>query len=270
LEAVRSYRLRIISASLSLVLGLLVLGPRIVSQVNPEIGVAHFKNYLVFDKIRNRNARILLEDFYRSRGDTVQARQARTMSMLDFPEVRYNDRARQLYSQNKYSDAIGLWQQAISIDPIYYDAYNNLGAAYLDLNRPDLALPYLEISDGLNPYNALTTYNIGTVYLRENDLKRAEKLLVQALKLDTTTYNAAAALVDLHIRKGEYSRVPPDLAVLNHSTDFPAGYFLSIADTLLTRQAYSEAAQAYRYALGKGLDSAYVRQRESRYPALRL
>ena len=263
-----SVRMRAAAAVLSIILALLVLGPRVASQVEPEIGVAHFKNYLVLDKTRNRNARVLLEDYYKSIGDTANLRQAVAASVSDFPEVAYNNRARELYRQNKYPEAMALWRQAIVIDPVYFDAYNNLGAANLDLNRPDQALPYLEIADGLNPYNALTVYNIGTVYLRANDLTRAEKFFIRAMKLDSTAYQAIGGLVNVYISLGKFDRAVANLAILDRASALPYDYYQSTGDALVARQAFPQAAQAYRFALHHGLDSAYVRKQEAKYPAL--
>lgn len=56
-----------------------------------------------------------------------------------------NGRASVRMFQNRIGDAIEDWKKVIEIQPNFYDAYFNLGIAYLRLKKPADALKYLEI-----------------------------------------------------------------------------------------------------------------------------
>jgi hypothetical protein len=75
-----------IAALLSVSLGLLVLGPRVAAPIIEDTAVDHFRDYAYRDKIKNRNYRHLLGNYYRDRDDLYSALLERQQWEADFPE----------------------------------------------------------------------------------------------------------------------------------------------------------------------------------------
>ncbi|HWR83744.1 MAG TPA: tetratricopeptide repeat protein [Candidatus Deferrimicrobium sp.] len=269
LNVSRGARPLMFGALLAIALNFLVLGPRVASQVVPELGVAHFKNYLTLDKIRNRNARRLLVDYYRQIGDTAAARTEQARTQADFPESVHNRRARELMAQSQYREAAEHLHKAMELDPVSSDAYANLGSCLLNESKLDSALVLLQIADGLNPYNASTLNNLGTVYLRKGDLRRAERFFLRSLAIDSTGENALAGLASAYLRLGHYDRSLHYVSVLYERANVSSDYFRQAGDAYVGVQAFDQAAQAYEYAVRRGLDPAYVRNQEIKFPQLR-
>ncbi len=246
----------------------LLLGGRVASQAIPEVGVAHFRDYLALDKLRNRNARTMLADYYKRAGDTAAVKAAEAEAVSDFPELDLYVQGRALQKEKKYTEAMAKYQRAMQIDPVYYDAYLYLGICYLEQGFPDQALYYLKISDGLNPYNSLTLYHIGSAYLRKNDFARAEKIMLDVIRLDSTQYPAMAALANVYLNTRQFDKSIKYFSGVFKYGKMPYHYFQQGGDSYVLQKAFPEASQAYRYALQLGLDSAYVRAQHAKYPEL--
>ncbi|HVP06191.1 MAG TPA: tetratricopeptide repeat protein, partial [Candidatus Acidoferrum sp.] len=258
------------AAVFSIALSLLSLGPRVASQVMPNIGIAHFRSYLTLDKIRNRNARSLLVDYYAATGDTAAANFEQRHAEEDFPESVLNKQAKQLMAQGKFNDARRVLERAIQIDPIYPDAYGQMGVCFIQLGQIDTALTLFKIADGLNPYNAQTMNNVATAYLRKKDYSTAEKEFLQSLAVDSTTLETLAGLASTYLALGQFERSIDFVSRLAVRTDMTADYFRQAGDAYASKGAYPQAARAFGYALARGLDSSYVRQVQQKYPQLKV
>lgn len=251
-------------------LSFLLLVPRVVSQVIPEVGIAHFRNYLVHDKIRNRNARRLLIDYYKQRGDTAAAQAEQQRALEDFPEARYNEKARALIRQGELREATRYLQEVLATNPLSYDAYANLGICRLKQGDIDSALTLLQIADGLNPYNASTVNNLGTVYLRKKEYTTAEKYFRKSLAIDRTEKNAMAGLASVYLQSNEFDKSLFWLEKLFQGGGLSYEYFRQAGDAFLERQAFSHASRAYSFAVKLGLPADYVEKLRRKHPQLRL
>lgn len=169
---------------LAVLLGAGLLAGRVASQVAPVIAIRHFETYLQLDKVRSRNAGILLVNYYESVGDTASAREAQARNDAAYPEVALNNLGRRQVAGNQYPQAMQTFRQAIRLNPLYYDSYSNLGVCFVDNNQPDSALAYLEIADGLNPNSPMILSNMGTSYQKKGDAARAEQLFQRALAVE--------------------------------------------------------------------------------------
>jgi tetratricopeptide (TPR) repeat protein len=261
-------RMAVLLSGFAIALSVLLLGPRVVAHATPQLGIDHFRDYLALDAVRNRNARRLLVDYYKGIGDSAQAEIERSKAEADFPEIILGKKARAYMAQGKYREAMSYLHRAIDINPLYYDAYGNLGLCHLQTGRADSARALLEIADGINPLNAPTISNLGTVFLRMSDYGRAEKQFMEALRIDSTYSRAMAGLSSVYTSTGRYSAVIPWLEKLAADTSYPAEYFRQAGNALLEENAFVEAAKAYRIALTKGLDSTYVQSKLPAYPQL--
>ncbi len=266
LEHRRSVRSVLLTCVPAIVLGFLSLVPRVATQVVPDFGIAHFKNYLVLDKIRNRNARRLLVDYYERVGNATAAQKEQARTEADFPEAFHNRKARELISQANYAEAIGHLRQALEFNPLSYDAYGNLGVCYLKQGVLDSALVLLRIADGLNPYNASTINNMGTAYLRKGEYARAERLFLKSLRIDSTEQNAMVGLASVYLSLDQFDRSLDYVTRIYTLTDMPYEYFRQAGDAYLDKRAFRQAARAYDYAIKRGLDPAYVKDLQKNFP----
>jgi Tfp pilus assembly protein PilF len=250
----RRRRFAVTTGVLTITLGIVMLIPRVAVQVEPDLAIAHFKNYLELDKVRGRNARHLLVDYLLSTGDTAGAQTEQARFQADFPEWTYNSRTQELVNQGKYAEAAAWAKRAIAINPMYFDAYYNLAGCYLQMGRTDSALILLEIANGINPYNAAINALIGSVYYGRRDYTRAEGCYLKAFRLDSLEENALAGLAWLNLRQ---RKLDSALVYVNRLATLDVAtweYFVGYADGYRALKAYPHARQCYDLALRKGLD----------------
>jgi tetratricopeptide (TPR) repeat protein len=248
--------------------GLYSLGPRVVSQVMPDIAVSHFKNYLQLDRIRNKNARKLLVDYYFRNGDTTSAKLYEAHRKIEFPELVENERVLQLINEGKYQQALIGARKTIELNPLYFDGYFNVGGCYMQLGKIDSAITYLEISNGINPNNPATLALLGGNYLKRNMINRAEEKFLRALKIDSTEENAMVGLVSIYNNKLMIDSSISLVTKLYERTEISYEYFRTIGDTYVRMGAFLHASHVYELALKRGLDSTYYRNMKERFPQL--
>jgi tetratricopeptide (TPR) repeat protein len=253
----------------AIALGFLLLVPRIATQAVPNLAIAHFKNYLVLDKIRNRNGRELLIDYYERIGDTTAAKEERARKERDFPEISLHRKGVELMSQGRLGEALNYFQRALLLNPLYYNVYANVGGCYLHLGNLDSALVLLKIADGVNPYSPSIITNIGTAYLRKGEYDRAQEYFLRSLQIDSTGQNALAGLASVYLQLNQFDRSLNYVSKIHALTDMPYDYFRQAGDAYLDKKAFAHAAQAYKYALDRGLDSSYVKNLSRKFPQLK-
>lgn len=124
-------------------------------------------------------------------------------AMTYLTKIRENDRTEQdwlligniLQDQGKISDAIFMYQKAITINPKFYKAYYNLANIYLEQDKYYLAIENYRKANKSNPEFAYAYYNLGCAYLKIGDLKKAKIVFLKAIELKNTVpefhYNLA-------------------------------------------------------------------------------
>lgn len=186
-------------AALSIALSLLTLVPRISASLDEQIAVKRIEAYIELDKKKNRTAMQLLQNFHAERGNITAVAAIGKRYTKMYPEVALTRRAAKLGSSGQdgqggpIDSALTLLHQALDINPMYAPAYLNLGRAFRALNNFDSALYYLEIADGLNPYNKFIIAELGQIYqelgdmyLSEGKLKRAREWFRRAVEIDSS------------------------------------------------------------------------------------
>jgi len=91
------------------------------------------------------------------------------------------------YWKNSYT----LFSHAIAVTENNGVAEGNLGAALLEIQRPDLALPHLERAIRWTPTLATPHYNLGTILQRQNQFNAAGREYEAALKYSADALEAA-------------------------------------------------------------------------------
>jgi tetratricopeptide (TPR) repeat protein len=90
--------------------------------------------------------------------------------------------------------AIEYLQNAISIDPDYMEAHNNLGVRYMKANKPEQAVPYFRRAIELDPGIGLTYVNLAIALLKAKSPAEAEVAARRAVDLDGRSANSRYVL----------------------------------------------------------------------------
>lgn len=88
----------------------------------------------------------------------------------------YNNLGLVLRDLNKHKEAIVMYEKAISINPNYSDAYNNLGIVFYDQNKLNEAIDMYEKAIFINPNYAEAYWNKSLTYLTKGNLKEGFEL----------------------------------------------------------------------------------------------
>lgn len=96
-----------------------------------------------------------------------------------------------------WASEIRLWRTAVMEDPKSIFAHNNLGKAYLDRRRFDLAIHSFTRATQLGPDLPETWKNLGLAYLGARNLAQASKALEQAVRLQPTDLGSQLNLANI-------------------------------------------------------------------------
>lgn len=91
-----------------------------------------------------------------------------------------------LQDQGKMSDAIFMYQRAITLDSKFYKAYYNLGNMYLEDDKPYLAIENYRKANKSNSEFPYAYYNLGCAYLKIGNLKKARIAFLKAIEIKNT------------------------------------------------------------------------------------
>jgi len=115
---------------------------------------------------------------------TISAREAND-SIPKQARKAYN-RSVDFSKHGKTHEAIEELKRAIAIYPEYFQAYNDLGVAYIKLDLIDDAIGVLERSTVLDPKAFNPRLNLGIANVRRQDFPRAEPHLRAAVAIDSS------------------------------------------------------------------------------------
>jgi serine/threonine protein kinase/tetratricopeptide (TPR) repeat protein len=100
-------------------------------------------------------------------------------------------------------DAIGKYQDALSLDSRYALAYNHLAYCYSWKGEHARALEagrrYLELHHSANAYDSL-----GDAYIQSGDYAKAEEMKAKAIQMDPQMYYAIGNLANIEMLRGRY------------------------------------------------------------------
>lgn len=96
------------------------------------------------------------------------------------------DKANELAGKKKWEQAIHELNKAVSIDPAYAVAYNNLGVIYSQLGDQTRGAEALQKAISVNDHFALAYVNLGRMHIAAGDFPAAESVLGKASALDPT------------------------------------------------------------------------------------
>lgn len=97
----------------------------------------------------------------------------------------------------RYREAVSHCRMAIAMDPDYPNAYNDLGAYLVELDRPAEAIPWLQRAAGFDGYCCphYAHYQLGRAYILQARLEEARRELETALSI-RPDYRVARRLLE--------------------------------------------------------------------------
>ncbi len=232
------------TVGLAILLALFVLGFRVAIHSTATLGLDQFKNYARLDLTKNKNTRATMIGYYVDNGDSLTAIQEREKYDRDYPETVLGEQSKAMIDSNRFAQAIPLCRQEIAFNPVYSDAYSNLGICYLSLGYIDSAVILCSIADALNPNSSVNLNNLGTAYLRKGDYKKAVKTLLRSLELDSTLPNAKVNLAVTYVALDELDKSFQYLKSASVTPEVPAKLYQMLADAYAQRGRADLAIQA--------------------------
>ncbi len=259
-----------VTAGLAIVLSVLLLIPRVATQVVQEKGIAVYDNLVHLDKKRNRTARFVLYNYLTDHGREAEVQSRIADYEAELPYERWAGEAVYYGLQGKPRAAIIRLRDVVATAPHFSAAWTELGVSYSQLEQYDSAMACLRIADALNPRNHTVYNNFGKVYYARGDLARAEEYWNKAIQFKEDVFDPYGNLLLLYTRQGrdaDYARL---LTLISERATNSVEFETDLAEFYLERNEIQQAASAYSRALAKGLDSAVVKAAMDKYPELRL
>ncbi len=96
----------------------------------------------------------------------------------------FYDQAVELYADEKYDEAIGLYRRALEIDPRYADAVHALALCYRATGDLDAAIEVTRRYLEQEPEDLLAFTNLSMFYQKKGMIKEAEAAGAEARRLD--------------------------------------------------------------------------------------
>ena len=162
------------------------------------------------------------------------------------------------YHLKEFEKAVGALETAIKINPVYAEAYNQLGVALTESGKYDKALIALTEAIRLSSEKAVFYYNLGYLYNQLGKFKPAIDALEKSRRLAPDYFDALLNLGYAYGRQKEYRNAISAMreAVELKPDDAPARYFLGKL-YLLAKDKPSALAQ---YQLVEPLDARMAQQ----------
>jgi tetratricopeptide (TPR) repeat protein len=114
------------------------------------------------------------------------------------------ERGRGYIGLARYQDAIESLKKATTLDPMYGEAFNSLGYAYLRSGKPLQAVVVLKEAVKLEPERSMAWENLGEAYSRANLSGKALSALHHSVCLDPSRSYAYCRIAEEFVKQGQY------------------------------------------------------------------
>ena len=253
---------------ISATIGFLVLIPRAVSQMQPDISIAWFNNYTSMDVTKSMNGRTLLKKYYIARGDSLAAELFTSEYVDTYPERMLNLKGVTLKRDGKCEEAIPYFEKALSLNPVFAAAYVNLGECYRQGQRFREAIEALKIAWGLNPFHPTVASTLGVAHFSSGQYEEADEALLDGISLDPDNIDPLTGLVFVYQALGRKEAWLEYLTRLGDHAEAPARVFKELGDYYLEQDDFEQAGRYYRRGMQRGLNSTYIQMLLQKYPQL--
>jgi tetratricopeptide (TPR) repeat protein len=158
--------------------------------------------------------------------------------------------------EDKIEEAIGLYEKALSIDAVNFNALSGLLNVYMRQKQPDKAHARIDQVLGLYPNNASLHFLKARIYGAEQNAQGAEAELRKTLEIDSNYIAALSSLGALFVNtKQEERAIAEYRKIIALRPDNAATYTL-IGMLEDARKNYDAAVENYRKALEQDQNSA--------------
>jgi len=110
-----------------------------------------------------------------------------------------------------YELAVALFQRVVALDPKHKYAWNNLGRAYLGMQKPDDAIHAFQKAIGVDPYDEFAYNNLGLAYWRQQKYEEAAGAFHKQLELNPLDEFAHGNLGTMYVEWRKYAEAVPEL-----------------------------------------------------------
>ncbi len=115
------------------------------------------------------------------------------------------------YRSQNFEVAIQLLKRVVELEPKHKNAWNDLGQAYLAMNRLDDAIAALQKQIEAEPFHAYAYNNLGLVYWRQQKYEEASKAFQKQLEVNPLDDFAHGNLGSMYCEQGKYAEAVPEL-----------------------------------------------------------
>lgn len=259
----------IVSASMAVILNLMVLSPRVGAQIDGGIAMAQMKYYGRLDPSKYMYIHKHLVDLSWRRNDAVALEELELMSKTLSPEKPFLDSGLRLKQQNEFDSAIAQFKKALTFNPMLTPAYYNAGSCYFATGRFDSARSYFEIADGWNPNNPEIINELGYACAGLGDYESAENYWKKLLLVAEGEVTGQLNLLDLYSFTGQRTKKTSFLEDVKLSPNLPGRVLKQFGDHYYSVGLMQDALITYRQSISRGLDSLSEQDVYAKFPALR-
>lgn len=158
---------------------------------------------------------------------------------------------RQALSDGKWAEAVALFEKAHKLEPANSEADFGLSAAFIELGRPEEALPLLESLRRVLPDNPMVMNNLAWVYVKSKDPKvrnpaKAIKLAREALLELPADYSLWNTLAEAYYAEGKY-----DLALRAAESALRLNRLAGVTNTVACRELVARCRRAGKAPAGE-------------------
>jgi tetratricopeptide (TPR) repeat protein len=151
------------------------------------------------------------------RSDAEQKLQLET-TVAGTPAIPENAKAEDLHESGlaalrnrNYELAVELFQRVVALDPKHKYAWNNLGRAYLGMQRADDAIRAFQKAIEADPYDEFAYNNLGLAYWRQQKYEQAMGAFRKQLEMNPLDEFAHGNLGAMYVEWRKYADAVPEL-----------------------------------------------------------
>jgi tetratricopeptide (TPR) repeat protein len=153
------------------------------------------------------------------------------------------------YNFKLYDKAIEYYKEAIKIDPMYVNAYYNIGIAYGQKGDYDEALQMFKKAVIISPNDETLYYGVGAAYSKKESHDKAIKMYKKALDINPEYVEAYYNMGLEYVDKGEYDKA---IEMFEKTVSLnPENYkpYLDIGSVYFLQGSFKKAIESYRKAI---------------------
>jgi Flp pilus assembly protein TadD len=165
--------------------------------------------------------------------------------------------ANKLVQAKEYEKAIEPLKRAISLEPNYFNAHNDLGVIYMKLNRLDEAAAAFRHAIRINDKEYLPRLNLGIVLNKQKKYKEAAEVLSGIKRNDPTMSAARTLLIEALIGSQNWAEAEKELKnALNMKDADEVDMKVRLGSVLIRQNKFEEAVAPLREAVAAEADNA--------------